>query len=154
GLLHIAASADEAAQLPTLEQLFCERRDTGFTHIGDLSQLTGDEARERFPALGPTIAGALATSAAARVDGRLLRDALRRAAQHRGARIVTGDATLMHAPNGGRAEAIVVGNERWSAAAIVVTGGAWSGALGEALGTPLPVFPQRGQILHLELPNT
>src|SRR5262245_44090036 len=119
GLLHVAISAEEAAQLPALEQIFRERRDAGFAHIGDVMQLTGDEARARFPALAPGVAGAIFTSGGARVDGRLLRDALRRAAERRGGHIVVGDAALVHSKARGRVEAVAVGGERLPAAAVV-----------------------------------
>jgi len=151
GLLHVACSAEEAAQLPALEQLFRQRRDTGFAHIGDVMQLTGDETRALFPALAPTVAGAIFTSDGARVDGRLLCDALRRAAERRGVRIVSGEAAFVHLGGRGSIEAIAVAGERLPAAAVVLAGGAWSAALSEGIGVALPVFPQRGQILHLEL---
>jgi len=100
------------------------------------------------------VLGAVATTGAARVDGRLLRDALWRAAERRGARIVSGDAALELAASGGRVDAVRVGGERLAAGTVIVAGGAWSAALGEALGVALPVFPQRGQILHLTLPGS
>lgn len=49
---------------------------------------------------------------------------------------------------------VEVNGERVAAGALIVAGGAWSAALGEELGSPLPVFPQRGQILHLEMHDT
>ena len=154
GLLHVATSAEEQARLPELARLFMARREAGFGHIGAVSLIAGDEARARFPALGMAVLGAVATTGAARVDGRLLRDALRRAAERRGARIVTGDATLETAATGGRVDAVLVGGERLAAGMVIVAGGAWSAALGQALGVSLPVFPQRGQILHLALPGS
>jgi glycine/D-amino acid oxidase-like deaminating enzyme len=154
GLLHVATSAEERARLPELARLFMERLAAGFGQIGNVSEITGDEARTRFPALGPAVLGAVTTTGAARVDGRLLRDALRRAAERRGARIVTGDAALEVAATGGRVDAVRVGGERLTAGTVIVAGGAWSAALGEALGVSLPVFPQRGQILHLALPGS
>ena len=141
GLLHVATSAEEGARLPELARLFVERRAAGFGQVGDVSEITGDEARARFPALGPAILGAVATTGAARVDGRLLRDALRRAAERRGARIVSGDAALAVAATGGRVDAVLVGGERLAAGTVIVAGGAWSAALGERLGVALPVFP-------------
>ncbi|HST90459.1 MAG TPA: FAD-dependent oxidoreductase, partial [Ktedonobacterales bacterium] len=120
GLLHVATSAEEGARLPELARLFVERRAAGFGQVGDVSEITGDEARARFPALGPAILGAVATTGAARVDGRLLRDALRRAAERRGARIVSGDAALAVAATGGRVDAVLVGGERLAAGTVLV----------------------------------
>jgi D-amino-acid dehydrogenase len=150
GLLHVATSADELEGLSALAQLFEERRDAGFSHIGDVRLLSGDEARALFPALGP-IPGAVATTGAARVDGRLLRDALRRAAARRGARILAGEARLEREENG--RVAMTMNGARHPAATIVLAGGAWTAEQSEALGIALPVFPQRGQILHLDLPG-
>ncbi|HEX6796836.1 MAG TPA: FAD-dependent oxidoreductase, partial [Ktedonobacterales bacterium] len=139
GMLHVATSADEAARLAAHAELLRERRAAGFGHIGDVSLISGDEARVLFPALGPTIAGAIHTSEAARVDGRLLRDALRRAAQRRGARIIAGVATPVR--EGDRVTTVEVGGERLAAGAVVLARGAWSAKMGEALGFLLPVFP-------------
>lgn len=152
GMLHVAMSEAEADQLPALELVFNQRRDAGFRHIGAVSLISGDEARTRFPALSAAVVGAVAMADGARVDGRLLRDALRRAAERRGARIVLGDATPQVA--GTRVEAVTVGSERLAAGTVLVAGGAWSVALGQALGVSLSVFPQRGQILHLEMPES
>src|SRR5262249_30270780 len=38
--------------------------------------------------------------------------------------------------------------------AVLLAGGAWSAAIADQLGLLVPVYPQRGQILHLELPET
>lgn len=152
GMLHVAMSEAEADQLPALELLFNQRRDAGLRHIGTVTLISGDEARARFPALSAAVVGAVAMADGARVDGRLLRDALRRAAERRGARIVLGDATPQVA--GARVEAVTVGRERLAAGTVLVAGGAWSVALAQALGVSLPVFPQRGQILHLEMPES
>lgn len=37
--------------------------------------------------------------------------------------------------------------------AVVLAAGAWSGQVAEALGVPVPVVPQRGQISHFDLPG-
>ena len=42
---------------------------------------------------------------------------------------------------------------RLSADAVLVTGGAWTKRLGESLGVTLTIYPQRGQIMHLDLPG-
>jgi D-amino-acid dehydrogenase len=151
GLLHVATSGDEAARLDEAEALFRRRRDDGFAHIGGMARLSGAEARAVFPALGE-MAGAVATAGAARVDGRRLRDALWRAAVRRGVRIVTGEAALL--PDGaGGCQVIVENGALDPADAVILAGGAWSGAAATALGVAMPVAPQRGQILHLEMPN-
>ncbi|HEV2236505.1 MAG TPA: FAD-dependent oxidoreductase [Ktedonobacterales bacterium] len=151
GLLHVATSADEAARLDEVAALFSERRAAGFAHIGAVTRLSGTEARTAFPALGE-VAGAVATGGAARVDGRLLRDALRRAGVRRGVRIVSGAAALASDGAGG-CQVTVESVPLDPADAVILAGGAWSGATAAALGIDVPVAPQRGQILHLEMPD-
>lgn len=151
GMLHVATSPDEAERLQAHAELLRERQAAGFGHVGEVTPLSGDEARALFPALDPAIVGAIHTAGAARVDGRLLRDALRRAAQRHGARIRIGIARLVR--TGDHVAAVEIGDERLAAGAVVLAGGAWSAEMGEALGFALPVFPQRGQILHLEMPD-
>lgn len=152
GLLHVAMSEAEAAALPVLLRLIEERRASGAPRIGAVQMLSGDEARALFPALGACL-GAIYTSDAARVDGRLLRDAMRRGAARHGARIVTGSVEAIREAVGG--VELTVNSETLTAGAAILAGGAWSGALVETLGEGLrlPVFPQRGQILHLRLPG-
>lgn len=151
GLLHVATSDDEAVRLPDLLRLMAERHAAGVRNIGEVRHMDEQEARMLFPALGP-ISGALYAPGAARVDGRLLRDALRRAAGRRGARILPGNAELTQFD--GQRVQVGVNGERLSAAALILAGGAWSEAFGEALRLRLPVYPQRGQIVHLELPKS
>jgi D-amino-acid dehydrogenase len=81
-----------------------------------------------------------------------MRDALRRAATKRGATIIRGDAEIVR--NGGRATGVRVDGRTIATDAIIVAGGAWTEALGAALGVDLPLYPQRGQILHLDVPGT
>jgi D-amino-acid dehydrogenase len=150
GLLHIATSEEQAAQLPGLLHLFEQRRDAGVKNIGKVELLQADEARRRFPPLG-ALHGAISTSEGARMDGRLMRDALQHAAQRHGARFLTGTAELLL--KDGKISAVQASGQQLAPDAIIIAGGAWSGALAEALHLKLPVYPQRGQILHLALPD-
>jgi D-amino-acid dehydrogenase len=150
GLLFVAMSEDEATRLPDMHKLIIERRTMGVKNIGEVTLLDGKSAKELFPALAE-IPAAIHTSGAARMDGRLMRDALTRAAQKRGATVVKGSAELV--VKGDRVTGVMVNGSLLPADQVIIAGGAWSSALGERLGINLPVFPQRGQILHLEMPN-
>jgi D-amino-acid dehydrogenase len=152
GLLHVATSEEEAARLPILLRLFEERRAAGVQNIGELRQLTGQEARALFPALG-NIHGAIYSADSARLNGRQMRDALRAAAQARGVRIVVTEheATLIR--KGERVTQVNADEQTFTAGAVVIAAGAWSGRLAETLGLKLPVYPQRGQIMHLQGPE-
>ena len=49
---------------------------------------------------------------------------------------------------------VTVDGQPLPAESVVLAAGAWSASLVQALGVTLPVFPQRGQIAHLDLPET
>jgi D-amino-acid dehydrogenase len=152
GLLHVATSEEEATRLPLLLQLFVERRAAGVKNLGDVRLLSDQEARRLFPALG-IVYGAIHVPGAARLDGRLMRDALRGAAQLRGARIVTAEQPATLVREGKRITQVQVNGQSFSAESVVLATGAWSGQFAETLGVTLPVYPQRGQILHLQGPS-
>lgn len=151
GLLHIASSEEEAARLPILLLLLEERRAAGVKNLGELRLLDGQEARALFPALG-VIHGAIYVPGAARLDGRLMRDALRGAAQFRGARIVVTNRGATLVRDGKRVVQVDADGQIFAADKVILAAGAWSGQFAEVLELPLPVYPQRGQILHLQGP--
>jgi D-amino-acid dehydrogenase len=151
GLLHVATTEEEVARLPLLLHLFEERRAAGFKNLGEVRLLKDQEARLLFPALG-MVHAAIHVSGAARLDGRLMRDALRRAAQVRGARIVVAEQQATLVCEGRRVTQVRANGETFAAERVVLATGAWSGQVADTLGVPLPVYPQRGQILHLQGP--
>ncbi len=51
--------------------------------------------------------------------------------------------------SGDRVTAVQVGSERISAGSVVLAAGAWSGGLAGTFGARLPVFPMKGQIVHV-----
>lgn len=114
-----------------------------------ISLVDGQRARTLFPALG-AIPAAIYQEDVARVDGRLMRGALQDAANRHGAVFQSGVADLRR--DGGRI-AVAIDGRTIPADSVVLAAGAWSAPLGEALGVALPIFPQRGQIAHLELPD-
>ncbi len=151
GLLHVATTEEEAGRLPILLQLFEERRAAGVKNLGRVRMVDSQEARALFPALG-VVHGAIYVPEAARLDGRLMRDALRGAAQFRGARIVVSDQGATLVREGQRVTGVQVNGQTLTADAVILATGAWSGHLAETLDLTLPVYPQRGQILHLQGP--
>jgi D-amino-acid dehydrogenase len=124
------------------------RRCTDSPGAGDVSVLSGESARELFPPLrGDT--PAVHISGGARVDGRLLRDALLRVAKRQGVMVHFGAASLIAA--GSRVTGVEVAGERIEADTVVVAAGAWSPSLLDPIGVRVAVEPQRGQIVHLGL---
>ncbi len=121
---------------------------------GLVQEVEAAEAARYFPPLG-TVRRALYNPAGRRVDGRALNDALRQAALSRGLRVLeTGVTSLDLDRRRGRVTGVLTGSGPVAAGAVAVCGGAWSPALSQALGMPLPVSPLKGQIVHLALPDT
>ena len=150
GLLLVARDEEEFARLPAARDLIAARKADGIGNAGDLEMLDGAAAKGRFPALAD-LPGAIWLSGAARVNGRLLRASLQRAAERHGAEVILGDAQLVRA--GERVTEVRVGRQRLSPETVVIAGGAWSNALGDSIGIDIPLYPQRGQIVHLDLPG-
>lgn len=151
GALHVATNEEQAARLPAVAAACERRRESGFAHIGAVTQLSAVEARRRVPILGASLVGAVHCEGAARIDGRRLLAALRAASARRGASWLSGDAQLQL--DAGRVTAVRTNGLSLPADAVVITAGAWSQSLAAALGIQLPVRPQRGQLIHLELPG-
>ena len=148
GSLTVALSEDELAPLEQLR--------AGLEHSGELgggghAAITPERAQTLFPPLGP-VRGALHAARGARVDGRLLVAALRRAALARGLTVTAAgvDRLIMRA---GDVEGVALGAEVIAAGQVVIAAGAWSEAFAAGLGVRIPVAPQRGQIIHLQLPG-
>ncbi|MGH9119658.1 MAG: NAD(P)/FAD-dependent oxidoreductase, partial [Acidimicrobiales bacterium] len=118
--------------------------------LGEVRPLAPGEPRELFGVLDAGLAGAF-VSGIGRVDGRTLRDALLAGAEAHGTRRRSGAASL--ATTGGRVVGVDVDGERLNADAVVAAAGAWTGELLEPLGIELPLYPLRGQLLHLDLPT-
>lgn len=142
GGLYLSPNLDELATL-------AQERATTEPAMGTVSVLDAAAARELFPPLAPESPG-VHIEGTARVDGRKLRDALRRSAVAHGAEERSGTAVLTS--TAGRTRVTVNGNAI-DADRIVVAAGAWSRELCQPLGVDLPVSPQRGQIVHFALPN-
>jgi glycine/D-amino acid oxidase-like deaminating enzyme len=112
------------------------------------SEISPDEARAMVPVLG-SVVRALYHPGAARVDGRLLCAALRRAAlEHYGIEARSGS---VHDIEVGASTRLAVDGADVRTQVVVIAGGAWTAELSSALGVKLPVGPLRGQIMHLDV---
>ncbi len=152
GKLTVAVSADEIEPFEQAQSRIFERQQRrGLPLPEDLYEVSADEACTLFPPLGP-VHKALYYRTAARVDGRLLTRALRRAAEQRGLTVEqasVGNLVL----DDTRVTGVVADGTSFSAARIAIAGGAWSRTFGDQLGVQIPIEPQRGQIIHLSLPG-
>lgn len=146
GAMVVSADQDELTEAH--ERV--EARARTSPEAGTVRRLDPDGARELFRALAPGL-GAVHVSGAARVDGRVLREALLRAAMSHGARYHEGEARLWH--TGDRVRGVELADSSLDADAVVIAAGAWSQALLEPLGVRLAMAPQRGQISHFTLPG-
>lgn len=146
GVLCVSSSSKELDDIE--ESVKMKKLDA--PELGDISRLNSEEARNLFPPLSEELE-AVHVSGAARVDGRLLRDAMKRAAQKHGATMIYGDAEILS--NNGKVIGVHVNGEDIYADSVLVTAGAWAPELLEPLGLSLEVQPQRGQIAHIKLPG-
>ncbi|MGH8068126.1 MAG: NAD(P)/FAD-dependent oxidoreductase [Candidatus Entotheonellia bacterium] len=153
GQMIVAISEDEQEAFDRAKRLiFSRQTHRGMPSAEDLHEVSPREAQTQFPPLAP-VYGAIYYRRAARVDGRLLNQALRRAAERRGLQIRQGGVERLviqnHAVTG-----VIVEGETLPAGKVVIAGGAWSQAFGVQLGVEIPITPQRGQIIHLGLSPT
>jgi D-amino-acid dehydrogenase len=144
----LCVAEDERALTPISATLRARLPDR--PEIGEVELVAAGEPQRRFPPLSPRLAGVW-IGGGARIDGRSIRDSLLQAAVARGASRMRGTAVLDHA--GGRVTGVSVGSDRIFADAVVVAAGAWTAQVYAEIGWQLPIGPQRGQILHVELPG-
>ncbi|WP_053217539.1 NAD(P)/FAD-dependent oxidoreductase [Virgibacillus senegalensis] len=139
----------ESKKLDAMEERAFKRRESA-PEMGEISRLSADQAKDLFPPLSGEM-GAVHVSGAARVDGRLLLNALLRASEKHGAKRINGSASLL--VKNQKAYGVSVEKEVITGDKVIVTAGAWARKLLEPLGISFQVSFQKAQILHLELPD-
>jgi glycine oxidase len=154
GTLLLARDQDEAREL---DRQIAFRDSLGLR----TTRLRPSEAREREPALAPTVRLALEAPDDHSVDPRLVLAALRTACESAGVQLrehapvarITSDAA------GGRATGVALAREESGAGAnltagqVVLAAGAWSGEIeGVSEDARVPVRPVKGQLLRLRDP--
>ena len=150
GTLFVFTDEREYARLDEVRALADQLLADDVQCIGTVSTLSGSEARSLFPALGD-IPGALFMPEGSRVDGRLLRGALRRAAIGRGVVELTGEAMVGQSTP--RDRTLSVDGQTIAFDRLLLAAGAWTRELAAAMRFDVPVAPQRGQILHFAVPG-
>src|SRR5699024_6129767 len=146
GALSVSADADE---LDKIEELIKQKKKDA-PEVGEISRLSSKETKDLFPVLDEGLQSVF-VSGAARIDGALLREALKRAAVKLGAHLIEGEAHLIR--NKDKVSGVKVGNDEIKVDKILITTGAWAPELLKTLGITLNVEPQRGQIAHITLPH-
>jgi D-amino-acid dehydrogenase len=146
GALVVSDDADELAAFHAM----LGRRKVETPEMGATSVLSPRDARKLFPPLRSDLAG-LHVANGARVDGRRMAAGLLRAALGLGARQVEGQAGLL--AEGNRVTGVAIRDATIGADGVIVAAGAWAPSLLSPLGITLSIEPQRGQIVHLRLPE-
>ncbi|MBU9714037.1 NAD(P)/FAD-dependent oxidoreductase [Evansella tamaricis] len=152
--------SEDETELDRIEVLVRERKEVS-SEVGEISRLDSEGVQKLFPPLKEGF-GAVHVTGGARVDGRLFRDAMLRAAKNVGAIVLEGTGQLISEsvdwkkgkgdPHGeGRVKGVRINGEVVLADSVVVTAGAWAKELLETESVSFSVEPQKGQILHLEL---
>lgn len=116
---------------------------------GKVSRLSGKDAQALFPPLRNDFL-ALHIEGGARVEARAIAAAMMRVAVKNGAKARKGHVELALA-NG--KPAATLNGEKLEADLVVVAAGAWASDILSSLGVSIAVAPQKGQIIHLRVPQ-
>ncbi len=149
GTLLVARDDDDAREL---ERQLAFRRELGLA----VERLRPSEARDREPALAPTVRLALEAPDDHAVDPRLVTYALRRACDRAGV-VIRERSPVASVELDGASERVtgvtLTGGERVSAEHVVLAAGPWSDSVdGLPVEMRVPVRPVKGQILRLRDP--
>ncbi|AFH60908.2 glycine oxidase ThiO [Paenibacillus caseinilyticus] len=120
--------------------------------IQDARWCTPDELRELEPALSPKVRGGLHFPADHQVHPAALARALKAALVKQGCTIreETPVFRLLKDTRSGRITGVQTAEGPLYADTVVLAAGAWSPALTEPLGLPLPMFPVKGQCISVK----
>lgn len=153
GLLAVALDESDVERFEQrLASIERRSREIGYPEPGAVEEIGPERASELFPPLSEA-RRAFAYEHGMRVDGTKLTTALQRAGERHGLAITHEDVTGIEI-EGGQVTGVVGRHDRYETESVVVAGGAWSGEFEDQLGVSVPVGPQRGQLVHLELSAT
>lgn len=136
-------------KLNKLEERAYQRR-IDAPEMGEIRRLTAAETHQLFPPLSEQFSS-LFVSGAARVNGRAIRQSLENVASKFGAEFLKGNASLMFTEN--QVTGVEVDGIQTRADKVIVTAGAWANELLQPVGIQFKGTYQKGQIIHLHLPN-
>jgi glycine oxidase len=134
---HAPASSRSAAQAAGAQ-----------TGVG-MAWLAPEQLRSLEPSLPDSIRGALYVPSHGYVRAEQLTEALSWAAMRHGAEIETSRRVVDIRSEGDGVRVFAANNSTWTADAVVLAAGCWSGAVGVLERAALDVRPVRGQILRL-----
>jgi D-amino-acid dehydrogenase len=152
GILFVAVSEDELEAFEQARSKICKQLEQdGLSPESELPLLSSNEVRELFPTLAETKAAMLCRKAA-QVDGRQLSQALYQAAEKQGLTVKDAGVEKLIIENQA-VRGVVANGDTFFADKVAIAGGSWSPEFEEQCGVRIPVEPERGQIIHLTLPN-
>ncbi len=144
-LLLTATEADMPLFEETRAKLLERLQPFGFADR--LTDIAPEDARKMFPPLGP-VAAALYQKEAARVDSHRFSQALQKAGERNGLKLLrrSVDRIIIE---GGRARGVIINDEPYYADHVVIAAGAWSERFAKQIQLRIPIQPMRGQVVHL-----
>lgn len=150
----VALNDVEAASLAEIERTVYTRQEERRPPPEEsVQRISPNEARNAYYPLLADASAVLLQPAARRVDGRLMTAALERGLRARRVETSEVDASALLLEDcrvrGVRSSC----GDEYTSEAVLIAGGAWSTDFGAQLDVEIPVAPQRGQIIHLQLPG-
>ncbi|UCZ52858.1 FAD-binding oxidoreductase [Bacillus shivajii] len=139
------ATSEDLAELKELKEKVDEKKAVQ-SEVGDVQILEAPEAQKLFPPLDKHL-HALYVSGSARLDGKLLANALVEGFKKNGGKFFEEKVTLSKQEDG--KIAVDTSEGTVTADQVIVAGGAWTNDLLNPLGLNINVEAQRGQIAHL-----
>lgn len=146
-LVHVTLDEAEEAQLRA-------HRAWQLSHGMTVGWLDGAAAHDLEPALNPAVRAALLYQGHFQLLPRTLARALARAATDLGAVVQEGASVDRVLVQGDRVVGVAVGGDTIRSPETIVANGAWASAWSDALRTPIPVRPVRGQMVALSTTAT
>ena len=145
GTLIVADDADSREQIRRLYDFQVEE---GL----DVDWITGDEAREIEPFVGPRVSAAIWCDSDHQVDNRLLLDALREAFVQKGGTLHENTPVDAVVPDDDRPAVSTADGQHVAGRRVVVAAGVWSRGIDGLESAPAPsVRPVKGQMLQLRM---
>lgn len=145
GVLNLHKDADR--RFKTYERAQIKRKEA--PEMGEICLLSDEQAKNYYPLIEQH-AYPLFVEGAARVNGRLLRNALYEACLKLGTTMVKGSAQFYTNPNG-QVVGVNVNGSLLRADTYIIAAGAWAEELLTPLGSHLKIKGQKAQIVHLTI---
>jgi glycine oxidase len=143
----------------------CAMTEAGITKLRDLESrraaqgipmewLSGDEVRRVNPWISADVLGGLLSTAEPTLDSFRLTMSAFQAAEMSGARMITGKVVGLLSSSEGVASGVrLEDGSEVHGGAVVLTMGPWSGEAAAWLNHPVPIRPQKGQLVYLSPPE-